>query len=187
MDCGCGYGRLLGELANSGHWNVVGTDFSAGMLKRCAAIHPGQTFQLVQTDGRTLPFRDSCFDAVLLFTLLTCIPRDSEQRELLAEVNRVLRPRGLIYISDLLLNSDARNIERYEQFAGEFGTYGIFMLREGVVVRHHSEEWFRSVTEGFTQVQYEKFIVTTMNGNQSAAFQFLGRLSKKGHSRSLRK
>ena len=121
LDFGCGYGRLPGDLATNGYLNVVGTDFSEGMLKNAAA-HLGPGVRLVQTDGRTLPFRDRSFDAVLLFTVLTCMPDDGEQRELLAEIKRVLRPRGVVYISDLLLNSDARNISRYQQFAGEFGT-----------------------------------------------------------------
>jgi ubiquinone/menaquinone biosynthesis C-methylase UbiE len=176
LDCGCGYGRLIGELAESEQWDVVGSDFSPEMLKRCVAADRSRHFRLVQTDGRTLPFRNSSFDGVLLFTLLTCIPKESQQRELLSEVKRVLRPRGLVYISDLLLNTDARNVERYEQFAAEYGSYGIFRLGEAVVVRHHSEEWIRSLTEGFAQLRYEQFVVTTMNGNQSAAFQFLGQL-----------
>ena len=92
------------------------------------------------------------------------------------EIRRVLRPGGVVYISDLLLNSDPRNLERYHQFATQFGTFGIFQLPEGVVVRHHSEEWIRILTEGFTALKYERFSVTTMNGNESLAFQYLGRL-----------
>jgi ubiquinone/menaquinone biosynthesis C-methylase UbiE len=178
LDCGCGYGRLLGELAKSGYRDTVGTDFSRGMLKRCAEMHPDVTLRLVRTHSRMLPFREESFDAVLLFTLLTCMPGDGDQRSLLAEVSRVLRPGGLIYISDLLLNSDGRSIERYRSDAGAFDAYGVFTLPEGVTVRHHSESWIREITSGYTEVKYEKFRVTTMNGNQSAAFQYLGRISK---------
>ena len=179
LDCGCGYGRLLRELASSGYKDAVGVDFSRKMLNRCTEVLPRVKLCLVQNDGRMLPFRSDSFDAVLLFTLLTCVPRDDDQRLLLAEVSRVLRPGGLVYISDLLLNSDGRSIERYRQHAGAFDAYGIFTLPEGVTVRHHSESWIRELTVGFTQVKYEEFTVTTMNGNQSAAFQYLGRIPKK--------
>ncbi len=176
LDCGCGYGRLLAELAGSGYRDAVGTDFSEGMLRQCNILHPDLNLRLVQSDGTILPFRDHSFDAVLLFTLLTCIPMESKQRSLLDEVQRVLRPGGIVYISDLLLNSDSRNVDRYNQFAAQFGTYGVFRLPEGVVVRHHSQEWIQSLTEALDCLEYEPFSVTTMNGNVSAAFQYLGRI-----------
>ena len=176
LDCGCGYGRLLAELVQCGYGNPVGADFSGGMLRQCKILHPGMDLRVVQADGKTLPFTDHTFDAVLLFTLLTSMPMESEQRSLVAEVQRILRPSGLVYISDLLLNTDSRNVNRYNQFADQFGTYGIFRLPEGVVVRHHSEDWIRSLTETFESLEYERFTVTTMNGNTSAAFQYLGRV-----------
>jgi ubiquinone/menaquinone biosynthesis C-methylase UbiE len=174
LDCGCGYGRLLAEFAKGQHGNLVGVDFSEAMLSRCKALHRGLGLHLAQADCERLPFRDRSFDAVLAFTVLTCIPVPIGQRCLLAEVQRILRPNGLIYISDLLLNTDSRNMQRYDQFAAEFGIYGVFRLPEGVIVRHHSEEWIQCLTEQFDCLEYERFTVTTMNGNQSAAFQYLG-------------
>jgi len=176
LDCGCGYGGVLSELVRAGYLGAVGTDFSAGMLARCAAVNPALASRLVQADSRSLPFQDTCFDAAIAFTLLTSMPDDSDQQALMREIRRVLRPGGVVYISDLLLNSDTRNLERYHQFATQFGTFGIFQLPEGVVVRHHSEEWIRILTEGFTALKYERFSVNTMNGNESLAFQYLGRL-----------
>ena len=176
LDCGCGYGRLLAELEQRGYRNAVGMDFSEGMLRQCQILHLDLNLRLVQTDGKTLPFRDHSFDAVLLFTLLTCMPLESEQRGLFTEVQRILRPCGLVYISDLLLNTDSRNMHRYEQFGERFGSYGAFQLPEGAVVRHHTEDWIQSLTEAFDRLEYEPFTVTTMNGNTSAAFQYLGRL-----------
>lgn len=179
LDCGCGYGRLFGELASGGYKNAVGADFSREMLRRCTEMLPGVKLRLVQTDGRVLPFRNNSFDAVLLFTLLTCVPGDGDQRLLLAEVRRVLRPRGLVYISDLLLNTDGRSIGRYREHAVASDAYGTFALPEGITVRHHSESWILQLTVGFTQLRYEKLSVTTMNGNQSSAFQYLGRIMKR--------
>jgi hypothetical protein len=89
----------------------------------------------------------------------------------------VLRPGGLIYLSDLLLNDDERNRERYKRFAENYKCYGVFELPEGVAVRHHQREWIEELTSSFRQLEYEPFTVTTMNGNTSAAFQYLGRKS----------
>lgn len=173
LDYGCGYGRTLDDLRSAGYRNTVGADFSEGMLARCRSRQPRQN--LIRNDGHALPFRDKVFDAVLLFAVLTCIPSDDDQRALLSEVERVVRPHGLLYVSDLLLNDDARNRERYARFAEAYGTYGVFELPEGVVVRHHEREWIENLTARFEQLESEPFSVTTMNGNRSAAFQYLGR------------
>jgi SAM-dependent methyltransferase len=173
LDYGCGYGRTLEDLSVAGYGNTVGSDASAGMLSRCRSLLPGQS--LILSDGHTLPFKDGSFGAVLLFALLTCIPLDTDQRSLMREVKRVLRPGGLLYVSDLLLNDDARNRGRYERFREAYGTYGVFELPEGVVVRHHSPEWIAELTASFEQLEYAPFDVLTMNGNKSNGFQYLGR------------
>ncbi len=172
LDCGCGYGRTLADLSHSGYSNFIGLDFSPAMLTRCRSQIPDAA--VVRNDGQALPFKTNSIDAVILFAVLTCIPDDDGQRALASEVDRVLRPNGLLYISDLLLNDDQRNRERYEKHASS-GTYGVFELPEGVVVRHHTFEWIREITGGFEQLEYEPFTVRTMNGNASAAFQYLGR------------
>lgn len=178
LDYGCGYGRTLRELTQAGYQNVVGVDFSKAMLARCRKELP--RVSLIRNDGRTLPFEGASLDAVLLFAALTCIPQDEAQRALMAESERVLRPGGILYISDLLLNEDARNRERYERYAEVYGVYGVFELPEGVVVRHHGREWVRELTSSFAELEYEPFSVMTMNGNTSAAFQYLGRREPPG-------
>ena len=173
LDYGCGYGRTLEELAAAGYDNLVGSDFSNAMLARARNASP--SVGLVQNDGRSLPFQPNSVDLVILFAVLTCIPDDDEQRLLVAEIQRLLRPGGLLYISDLLLNEDKRNRERYDQYANAFGCYGVFELPEGVVVRHHAREWIEELTSVFERLEFEPFTVTTMNGNASSAFQYLGR------------
>jgi ubiquinone/menaquinone biosynthesis C-methylase UbiE len=175
LDYGCGYGRSLAELSAAGYKNAVGIDFSEQMLAR-ARLEVSDP-RLIRNDGRRLPFKDNCFDVVLLFAVLTCIPDGKEQRIILAEAQRVLRTGGLLYMSDLLVNNDQRNRERYEQYAEVYGCYGVFELPEGVVVRHHQKEWIEEITSSFQQLEYEPFTVITMNGNASAAFQYLGHKS----------
>lgn len=173
LDYGCGYGRTLAELSQAGITNLVGVDFSEQMLARARA--EASHAELIRNDGHGLPFRNDCFDAVLLFALLTCIPVDNEQRLLVSEAQRVIRPGGMLYVSDLLVNDDERNRKRYELYREVYGCYGVFELPEGVVVRHHRKEWIAEIMSPFEQLEYEPFTVTTMNGNASAAFQYLGR------------
>jgi len=138
VDFGCGYGRTLGELLHAGYENTIGVDFSFRMLTRCRSEFPG--LRLVQNSGQTIPLRQDSVDVVLLLAVLTCIPSDEGQLELISEIRRVLHPGGLLFISDLLLNGDSRNRERYERFAEEYGIYGVFELPEGVVLRHYRKE-----------------------------------------------
>ena len=173
LDFGCGYGRTLAELLCAGHEEVIGVDFSFKMLKCCRSHLPD--VRLIQNYGQTIPLQKHSVDLVLLFAVLTCIPWDEDQRALLREIRRVLIPGGLLYISDLLLNRDLRNLERYDRYAGEYETYGIFELPEGVFVRHHQKEWIEELTGSFAQLEFELFEVSTMNSNKSAAFQYLGR------------
>ena len=175
LDYGCGYGRTLAELSDAGYENTFGMDFSESMLGRCRTAVPES--RLIRNDGCGLPLKAGSFDAVLLFAVLTCIPDSNEQWLLVTAVEQALRPGGLIYLSDLLVNDDVRNRERYQQFAEGYKCYGVFELPEGVVVRHHRKEWIEELTSSFRQLEYEPFTVTTMNGNTSAAFQYLGRKS----------
>jgi ubiquinone/menaquinone biosynthesis C-methylase UbiE len=71
------------------------------MVAEARKRHPALTFNKV--DPTSLPFTDETFDAVLLFTVLTCIPTDDGQRRVLREASRVLRLGGILYISDLWL------------------------------------------------------------------------------------
>lgn len=173
LDYGCGYGRTLADLSAAGFTNLVGIDFSGRMLARARIGVPSGS--LIRNDGRGLPFQNNSFDAILLFAVLTCIPDGNEQRSLIAEAKRALRSGGLLYVSDLLVNNDERNRKRYEQYAEVYGCYGVFELPEGAVVRHHRKEWIEEILSPFEQVKFEPFTVTTMNGNASAAFQYLGR------------
>jgi len=173
LDFGCGYGRTCADLAALGYENVVGVDVSQGMIARGRRLHPGADLRLLEGDG--LPLAAGSFDAVLLFAVLTCVPTDDGQRALVAEIARVLRTGGILYVSDFLLQDDPRNQVRYAEFAAQYGKFGVFRLPEGVVVRHHSMDWIDELLSPFRRVAFGAVDVTTMNGNASKAFQYFGR------------
>ena len=172
LDFGCGYGRVLGELYKEGYEKLIGLDFSPAMIAAARAQYPEIAFEQIQS--LTIPLPDASVDGVLLFSVLTCIPTDEGQRELLKEVNRVLTRGGLLYISDLWLQTDERNLTRYARDEEKYGIYGVFDLPEGVTVRHHDPKWIETLTSDFTMVALDEIEVVTMNGNPAKAFQWFG-------------
>ena len=172
LDYGCGYGRILDQLFQAGFQNAVGVDFSVEMVARGRRTHPRLDLR-VQT-GRDLDFADGSFDAALLFAVLNCIPEGGDQLHLVRDLFRVLRPGGVLYVSDYLLQTDARNLARYAEFRDEFGLYGVFGNAEGAVFRHHSLSWIKSLLSPFHQVEFRSIPLATMNGNRAEGFQYFG-------------
>lgn len=175
LDYGCGYGRVMNLLYEHGYRNIEGVDFSAQMIQRSRQSFPHLSFQVLQSP--LLSYPDGSFDAVLLFAVLTCIPHDEDQRVLSDELVRVLKPGGILYISDLGLQSDERNRDRYDLFLQKYGVYGVFETGDGAVCRHHTTEWLRSLVSSCEHLTTEEVEVITMNGHRSQAVQLLARKS----------
>lgn len=174
LDIGCGYGRTLDELYHNGYRNLIGLDFSSGMIERGKQQFPYLDLRVKENDTIALP--DGSVDAVILFAVLTCIQTNEEQEQLLREIKRVLKPQGILYVNDFLLNTDERNLSRYEKFKEVYGTYGVFELPEGAVCRHHDEAWIKQLLGDFSELEYSHLTFTTMNGNKSNGFYFIGKM-----------
>ena len=189
LDFGCGYGRICAELADAGFTNVTGVDSAPGMIRRARSLNPGIRFELLESasgattdrpgrasgDGFGLRVTPAGFDAVLLVAVLTCIPDDDAQQALIASLTDLLRPGGLLCVSDFVLQNDDRNLDRYERFAGEFGAYGVFRLDEGAVVRHHTPEYLARLLSSFDTIEQSFPEVVTMNGHRATSFHWVGR------------
>lgn len=174
LDYGCGYGRTMAELARLGFTDLTGVDSSAGMIEQAREQQPAMRFEVLDAPP-ALPFADASYDLVVLFAVLTCIPGDDAQRRLIGELERVLKPGGTLYVSDLLLGEDPRSVERYERFAATHGTYGIFETSDGAVCRHHHADRFPHLLAGLDVQDTRRIPVATMNGNEAAGIQVLAR------------
>jgi len=109
-----------------------------------------------------------------LFAVITGNYRSEDQIKLVNNIREILKPGGIISVNDFLLNDDQRNLERYEYYREKYGVYGVFELPDGGVVRHHTKEWIMELLQGFTQLHYTETEFTTMNGNISKGFVYLG-------------
>ena len=173
LDVGCGYGRTLNELYSNGYKNLIGIDFSKGMIERAKNINSDIDFRVMNNSKIDLP--DNSVDSIILLAVLTCIVEDKEQENLISEIHRVLKKDGVIYINDFLLNNDERNLNRYNEFKNKYNKYGVFELPEGAVCRHHDKEWIKKLLIDFNKIIFQEIEYTTMNGNKSNGFYYIGK------------
>ena len=127
--------------------------------------------------GFPLPFEDGAFDAALLFAVLTCVPRDADQTAITEELGRLVRPGGVLYLSDVPLQGDALNRGQYARFAARYGTYGVFETPDGGVFRHHPPERLRGLVReaGFSVRKERAGSVATLDGRTAERLQIIAR------------
>ena len=101
LDYGCGAGdlmRVLGELGARPAF--TGCDVSTGMLAEVPRRWPaglGPAPALALQDGARTPFADASFDIATISAVLHHVP-PAERRAVYAELGRVLRPGGRLYV-----------------------------------------------------------------------------------------
>jgi SAM-dependent methyltransferase len=109
LDLGCGAGRHLKALAEAG-LRPLGMDLSLPLLREARNTAPGCS--RVRGDMRHLPFADGSFDVVTsFFTSFGYFDADAEDRKVLAEMDRVLRPDGRILLDFLNAEQVRANLE----------------------------------------------------------------------------
>ncbi len=95
LDLGCGDGEFLSVLSESSNLRCTGADPHLPSLERLRTRKPD--LHVVRLGvGRPLPFDDESFDSASLLDVLEHCPDD---RRLLAELFRVLRPGGVLVVS----------------------------------------------------------------------------------------
>ena len=141
LEVGCGNGKTLAALKELG-CEVVGVDFSEEAVLSCRQLIPGVDVR--QGDILDLEFRDSTFDAVVLFHVLEHIlPEDMPRAA--SEIERVLRPGGRAYIRSFSV-SDMRS-EKGERISDDMVIRG-----NGIRYRYYTEE---SLTVSFPNGTFE--------------------------------
>lgn len=94
-DLGCGPGHVARYLDERGT-QVLGVDLSPAMLECARRLNPGIEFR--QGDMRSLELSDEALAGITAFYSIIHIPR-TEVVAALSEMNRVLRPGGLLLLA----------------------------------------------------------------------------------------
>ena len=159
LDVGCGAGKYLQKLAPYAK-SMMGTDQSVQQLEQAARCTP--TASLVLADAAHLPFEPQ-FDVVLASWMLGTIDDPERQRQVLDEMHRVLRPRGVV----VLVENDAGS--EFEQLRGRFPdsmnrteTYNRWLHRQGFRIHQRINTYFQ-----FTDAQRAQQVFLAQIGRAS--------------------
>jgi ubiquinone/menaquinone biosynthesis C-methylase UbiE len=114
LDVGTGTALIPIELCHRAvTCRVTAIDLSREMLKlaerNIAAAGFADRIQTQLVDAKRLPFHDGSFDAVISNSIIHHIP---DPGTALAEMRRMLRPGGLLFVRDLLRPNDTLAVER---------------------------------------------------------------------------
>jgi len=114
LDLGCAFGYGTAGIAR--HYDTDGLDASPAYIRRARRAVPAARFTLGAAER--LPYPDDHFDAVVMLDVLEHV---TDERAVVAEIVRVLRPGGLVIVSvphtGLLRWADSLNL--YAWLTGE--------------------------------------------------------------------
>ncbi len=106
LELACGTGQFTALLSHrTEKW--VATDFSEKMVKQTAKRNNDSNTVCVVEDATNLTFADNSFDMVVIANALHTIPSPENT---LKEINRVLKPNGLLYAPTFIYNRSKNNI-----------------------------------------------------------------------------
>lgn len=168
LDVGCGAGAMTARIAtDAAAARVVGIDVDEAQLAKNANRSWPAAVAFQRAGAESLAFKDAAFDAATLFKLLHHIPADSMDAAF-AELARVLRPGGLLYVSEPV-------------YDGAFNDVMRLFHDKGVVRAQALEATERAITAGLFRLErrvqvfapvafrdFEDFRVRMMNPTHSA-------------------
>lgn len=149
LDIGAGTGRIGLPFLAAGH-DYIGVDSSLGMLRQFTERSRRQIDhlpRLLQADGQLLPFRDATFDAVMLIQVFGGL---RSWRPLLAEVKRVLRPEGALFVGRSAAPGTGLDAQMKQHLAFVLREIGV--RRDMTNAREDVLRWLKEAAESSARV-----------------------------------
>jgi len=147
VDIGCGSGRHLALLENSGIEFVCGTDYSMNALNIC--MDSGFPF-MVNCDNYCLPFRDGIFDLAVAWGSLHYSSKDM-MKKMLSEVKRIISEEGHLFAT--LRRDNDTYLKTGIHLGGNTWKTGLNDLT-GTTVSFFSEEELKDIFSIFRSFSY---------------------------------
>lgn len=168
IEYGCGYGRLLNLLHENGFHNIKGFDFSQSMIDKGIYLYPHLDLQLI--NHAILPVKNEIMDAAILSTVLCCVPDNLAQEQIIQEIDRVLKPNAVLYLTDFLITDTEHMTKKYQKDFHAYNEWGTYQTTEGAIVRHYTPTRIMELLNTFMVHWYHEEDFVTMNNNSVKTF-----------------
>ena len=106
LDVGCGLGASARLAATEFSFEVDAIDFSADVVARAESEAGSSNVRWASAEVAALPFEDGTFEAVLA----ECVLSTTDRPGAFAELRRVIRPGGVLLVSDVWVATEASPI-----------------------------------------------------------------------------
>ncbi|CCB87040.1 tRNA (cmo5U34)-methyltransferase [Parachlamydia acanthamoebae UV-7] len=156
VDYGCNQGHLLYEFKANGYRNLIGFDSSSIAIERGKLIYPELDLRVLEK-GMHIPCLDASLDAVVLSSALHHISNALERELLMADIWRVLKNKGILYVSDFLICEHSFSQGNYVNGFKEFNDWGLHVAENQFVVRHYSVQAIMDLLKNFEIQWFEQF------------------------------
>jgi len=141
LDFGCGCGRLLRHLPKRTKATLLGCDYNPQLIGWCERNLPIAKFAVNSLEP-PLPYPDRSFDFIYARSVFTHLS-ERGQAEWLEEINRVLKPGGMIYLT-----------MHGEQFFDQLSIEERKAVHRGGMVIHLASEEGRNLCTSFELPEY---------------------------------
>jgi len=95
LDIGCGFGYFLKFLFKKNYKNIIGIDPDKNLLKTIP-----KKIKTYSYYGNKTKFRNNSFDVIFIYMVLHHLHNDKKYYETVNEIHRILKPNGLVFITE---------------------------------------------------------------------------------------
>jgi len=112
LDVGSGTGFYLDLWQQLGVSRITGSDLTPVAVERLARLYPTATIQKVDIGDADLPLSAGAFDAISIMDVLYHIVDDDRYAQALASLARLLKPDGVLLLTENLLSQQTRAVHQ---------------------------------------------------------------------------